>query len=252
MTGFGPMLTKELLEQWRTKRLLVVTIVFALFGIGSPVLARYTPELVKALAGDAVGAAIPPPHVADAVIQFLKNVGQTGVLAAILLAMGSVATEKERGVAALFLTRPLSRGAYLLAKLVAIAATLLVASLAAGIGGWAYTTFLFEPLPLTGYAAMTVLLAIQLLGYAAFTFLGSTLTRSTLPAAAIGIGFMVVIAIVGVLPGVGAYTPGGLAAPAQALALGMPADVLAPLLSTIGLVVVVFGASWAAFRRQEL
>ena len=52
MTGLGPLLGKELLEQWRTRSLLVVALVFVAFGIASAFLARYAPELVKALAGD--------------------------------------------------------------------------------------------------------------------------------------------------------------------------------------------------------
>jgi ABC-2 type transport system permease protein len=104
VTGFGPLFIKELREQWRTRRLLVVAVVFAIFGIGSPLLAKYTPELIAALASKEVASAIPPPTTADAVDQFLKNLGQTGVLAAILLAMGSVASDKERGIAALLLT----------------------------------------------------------------------------------------------------------------------------------------------------
>ena len=111
MTGFGVLMRKELLEQWRTWRMLVVGIVFAIFGIGSPILARYTPELVKALASDQLAGAIPTPTITDAIVQFQKNLGQTGILAAILLAMGSVAVEKERGTAALLLTKPASLAA---------------------------------------------------------------------------------------------------------------------------------------------
>ena len=35
MIGLGPLLRKELLEAWRTRRMLVVAIVFTAFGIGS-------------------------------------------------------------------------------------------------------------------------------------------------------------------------------------------------------------------------
>ena len=52
MTGFGPLFGKELREQWRTRRLLVVGVAFLAFGIASPLLARYTQELVRALAGE--------------------------------------------------------------------------------------------------------------------------------------------------------------------------------------------------------
>lgn len=253
MIGFVPLLGKEIREQWRTRRLLVVAIVFAIFGIGSPLLAKYTPELIRALASEELAQVIPPPATADAVDQFLKNLGQTGVLAAILLAMGSVATDKERGITALLLTKPVSRGAYLLAKVLAIGITLLVGVALAGAAAYGYTAWLFEPLPVAGYAAMCALLLLQLLAYATLTFLGSTLTRSALAAAGIGIAALVAVATVSALPGVGSYTPGGLAAPARSLALGQPAsDLIQPLAASIGLVVVVFGLSWLAFRRQEL
>ncbi|HEX5395656.1 MAG TPA: ABC transporter permease subunit [Candidatus Limnocylindria bacterium] len=253
MTGLWPLLGKELREQWRTKRLLVVLVVFAIFGIGSPLLAKYTPDLIRALASEQLAEAIPSPTTADAVDQFLKNVGQTGVLAAILLAMGSVALDKERGIAALFLTKPASRGAYLLAKLAAIAVTLLVGVMAATAAGYGYTAWLFEALPLGGYLAMGLLLFLQLLVYASLTFLGSTLARSSLVAGAFGIAVLALIAVVGALPGIGPYTPGGLSTGGRALAIGLPPEQLAgPLLVNLALVAGVFAIAWLAFRRQEL
>ncbi len=253
MTGLGPLLGKELREQWRTKRLLVVLIVFAAFGIASPLLAKYTPELIRALASDELANAVPPPTTADAVDQFLKNVGQTGVLAAILLAMGSVALDKERGIAALFLTKPASRGAYLLAKLLAIAATLLAGTLAATAVGYGYTGWLFETLPVGGYAAMGLLLFLQLLVYAALTFLGSTLARSSLVAAAFGIAGLALVAFIGALPAVGSYTPGGLSEAGRALALGQqPERLIGPVATNLATVIAIFVVAWWAFRRQEL
>ncbi len=252
MIGLGALLRKELLEQWRTRRLLVVAIVFTAFGIGSPFLARYTPELVKALAGNQFQIEVPPPTARDAVDQFLKNVGQAGVLTAILLAMGSVANEKERGTAALLLTKPASRAAYLLAKLLAIGATLLVSLLLAAIGGYAYTAFLFEAMPIGGWAAMVGLLLLSLLVYTSLTFLGSVLSRSALAAAGIGIGFMIIVALISILPTVGPYTPGGLSSAALAIAMGRDPSVIGPLLVNGAGVAALFGISWLVFRRQEL
>lgn len=253
MTGFGPLLGKELLEQWRTRRLLMVTIVFVAFGIASPFLARYTPELVAALAGDEFVIEVPPPTVGDAVAQFLRNLGQTGVLAAILLAMGSVAGEKERGTAALILTKPASRAAFLLAKASGIAVTLAIAVTAAGVAGLGYTAFLFELPPVGGYAAMCALLLLQMAAYAAVTFLGSTLTRSAMAAAGLGIAALAIIAILGALPAIGPFTPGGLAGPAAALALGAtPNEVATPVLATMALIATALAIAWVSFRRQEL
>jgi ABC-2 type transport system permease protein len=251
--GFSVLLRKELLEQVRTWRLVVVVIVFAIFGIGSPALARYTPELVKALAGSQFSIQVPTPTVTDAVVQFLKNLGQTGILAAVLLSMGSVATEKERGTAALLLTKPASRGAFLSAKLVAIAITLGVGIVAAGIAGYAYTALLFSAPSVAGYAAMCGLLLLSLVAYASLTFLGSTLVRSPLPAAGIGVGAMVVLAIISALPTIGPNAPANLSGPATALAVGKTPDpLLWPVMTTVCLIVVAYLLAWLAFRRQEL
>jgi ABC-2 type transport system permease protein len=255
MTGLAVFLGKELREHWRTRRLLVLAIVFVAFGIGSPLLARFTPELIATLTADeGLVIDVPPPTLADAVAQFVRNLGQTGVLAAILLAMGSVAGEKERGTAALWLTKPLSRGAFLGAKAAGLAAVLGIGVLGAGIGGFAYTALLFETPQIAGWVAACVLLLLQMSAYAAVTFLGSTLTRSPLAAAGIGIGLLVAIAVVGALPVIGAWTPAGLAE--AALAVGSASDVpesaWRSVIATLALIATALAIAGLAFRRQEL
>jgi ABC-2 type transport system permease protein len=252
--GLSTMLVKELCEQWRTRRLLVVAVVFLAFGIASPLLARYTPELVSMLAADeGLVIEVPPPTTADAIAQFVRNIGQTGVLAAILLAMGSVATEKERGTAALWLTKPLTRGAFLLAKAIGISGVLMAGMAVAGIAGYGYTAYLFDAPSGAGWLAMCALLLLQMSAYAALTFLGSTLTRSPLAAAGIGIGALTVMAIVGALPVIGVWTPSGLAELAMALAAGTPPDKpVEPILATMAVIAVALVAAWLSFRRQEL
>jgi ABC-2 type transport system permease protein len=253
VTGLAVLLRKELLEQWRTRRLPVVAVVFLAFGISSPVLARYLPEIVKALGGGGFQIQFPEPTAKDAVDQFLKNLGQAGVLTAILLAMGSVANEKERGTAALVLSKPAGRAAFLLAKVVAIGATLLVSLVLASAAAYLYTTILFSAPGAAGWLAMTLLLLLSLLGYTALTFLGSTLTRSSVAAAAIGVSGLVGLALVSALPNVARYTPGGLSAPGSALAIGADGgDLIGPVLANVGLVAALIVISWLAFRRQEL
>ncbi|MBI3749542.1 MAG: ABC transporter permease subunit [Chloroflexi bacterium] len=253
MTGFGALLRKEILEQWRTARLQLVATVFLLVGLSSPLLARFTPEILKAVASGQFQITLPTPTAADAYDQLAKNLGQFGALIAVLLAMGSVATEKERGTAALILTKPASRGAYLAAKLVAIAITLGVATAIAAAGAWFYTLVLFEPLDVAGFTAAALLQWLALVAFATITFLGSTLTRSALAAAGLGIAAFIVLGILSIVPAIGTYLPTGLGAPARALALGRPGvEALGPTVASIVLVGALAGVAWLAFRRQEL
>lgn len=253
MTGFPILLRKELLEQWRTLRLPVIAAIFLVVGLSSPLLARFTPAILEAVVGDQIPIVLPTPTAADAVDQLAKNLGQFGGLIAILLAMGSVAVEKERGTAALILARPVGRSAFLAAKLAAIGLTLLASVALAAAGGWFYTLVLFEPLPIAGFAASAILQWLGLMAWATITFVGSTLTRSSLAAAGLGIVAFIAIGILGVVPGLARFLPTGLGDPARRLALGLPgADALTPLVATVVLIAAGTGLAWLAFRRQEV
>ena len=255
MNGAGLLLRKELLEQMRTLRLVMVVVVLAIFGGMSPLLAKLLPDIVKAAGAQAGGLSItmPPATTADAVAQLVKNLGQFGLLIAILVAMGAVATERERGTAGFVLTKPVGRSAFLAAKAAAIAVLL-----AAGVGAgytfaWFYTAVLFEVLPLPGVIASAVALWLSLLALAAMTFLCSVLARSALVAGGAGFVALIVTSIVSAFPIVGPYMPTALWKPAVDLALGTdPGSVVGPAVASVAFVAGCLGLAAAAFRRQEL
>jgi ABC-2 type transport system permease protein len=252
MRGFAVLLIKEITEQWRTGRLPVVAVIFLLFGLASPVLAKYTPDIVK-LAASSIDIHVPTPTIKDAVAQLIKNLSQVGVLTAILLAMGSVAGEKESGTAAFVLVKPVSRFAFIAAKFSGLALTMAAAVILSGSAAYLYTELLFEPLSVLGFAAACLVILLGLLEIAAVTFLGSTLVRSPIPAAGIGLVALVVAGIVSSLPNVGHFTPFGLNELAMNLALQQTATGWDwPLVANAGFVVIALAASWLAFRRQEI
>ena len=108
--------------------------------------------------------------------------------------MGSVSGELDRGTAALVLAQPVTRPAFLAAKLVAIGVVLAIATLLAALAAFVYTAVLFEVPSIGGWLAMAVLSWLALTAWAALTFLASAATGSTIAAA--GIGF---VALVGAL-----------------------------------------------------
>jgi ABC-2 type transport system permease protein len=256
MSAPAVLLHKELLESWRTMRLPVVAGLFLLVGLTSPLLARFLPEIITAAAGDQLPLIpIPTPVAADAVDQLWKNLAQFGALAAIVLAMGSVATERDRGTAAFVLSKTVSRGAFLMAKVVALGVVLAMCVALAVTVAWVYTAILFEPLPVAGWIAFAALAWLGLAAWAAITFLASTVTGSTAAAAGIGFAALLVLSVVGAIPNAGRFLPSGLAAPAVALAAGAPvepADVITPVVSTVILIAIAVGAAAWSFRRQEL
>ena len=47
MTQFLAFSKKELLETWRTKKLVLLFVIFMIFGLMSPLVAKLTPEILK-------------------------------------------------------------------------------------------------------------------------------------------------------------------------------------------------------------
>jgi ABC-type transport system involved in multi-copper enzyme maturation permease subunit len=170
--------------------------------------------------------------------------------------MGSVAGELDRGTAALVLAQPATRGAFLAAKVVAIAIVLAVGIAAATVVGWIYTAILFEPLPIGGWLGMALLSWLALMAWASLTFLASAATGSTTAAAGLGFVALVVVNLASIVPALGRLLPSGLTAPAIELASGSSvADPAAAVTSVIGTVVLVAAAvvgAQLAFRGREL
>jgi len=253
---FWVALRKELLEQWRSYRLLIVGVVLLSFGLASPLLARYTPELLKLAVPPGMGPAIlnliPTPTIADAVDQYLKNMSQFGILLALLMTMGTVAQEKDKGTAALMLVKPMPRGVFLGAKFVALALTFAASILLAGFACYYYTLLLFGALNLPMWLAVNGLLLLSLLVYVALTLLCSTVTRSQVVAAGMAFGVLILLSAGGAIPRVGDYLPGRLTGWAGGLAKGAAVAAWPALWVSVGLILAALLVAWILFERQEL
>jgi ABC-2 type transport system permease protein len=256
VSGLGTLIRKELQESRRTRRLPVVVLLFVALGILSVLTARYLPEILELALGDeAVQIPLPTPTIADAVAELQQNLGQFGALTAIVLAMGLVAWERERGTAAFVLSRPASRGAFITAKAAGLGVVLAIATIAAVAVGAAYAAILFEPTAVGGWIALAVLVWLGLMGWASITFLASTLLRSAAAAAGVGIVALLGLSLLSAIPAIGRFLPLALEGPARALVVGAPVDMDVLISAVLGTTAIIGGsvvAAWLAFRRLEL
>lgn len=250
--GFTVALRKELMEQWRSYRALVVAAVLLAFGLLSPLTAKYTPEIIRLLPeGDQIALLIPPPTMLDAVAQYLKNISQFIVVLALLLTMGVVSQERERGTAAMMLSKPLPRWAFLTAKFAALTLTFAAGLALAGAGAFYYTWLLFGPLDWVAWVGVNALLLVFTLVYVALTLLCSVLARSQAAAGGLAFGMLILLSVLGAIPQIGAYLPGYLVNWAGNLMSG--GDTAWPALAvSLALIVGALALAWGRFERQEL
>ena len=254
MRIFWVALRKELIEQWRSYRLVVVGAVLLDFGLASPLLAKYGPEVIRQALpeGEEILKLIPSPTAADAVAQYLKNISQFGILLAVLMTMGSVAQEKDKGTAALMLAKPMPRGVFLAAKMVALGLTFAIGIFLAGAACYYYTMLIFEALSLPAWLALNGLLLLFILVYVALTLLCSTLSQSQVVSGALAFGFLVVLSALGAVPRLGETMPGRLTTWAGGLVAGNGGSAWPALAVSVGLILVALLVAWLILERQEL
>lgn len=251
----GTLLWKEITEQWRSYRLVIVAAVLAAFGMMGPLSAKYLPLLLEEVPGVPEGLAevLPRPDAAMALAEYIDNLTQFGVILAILIPMGAVVGEKQGGTAEMTLSKPVSRASFLAAKFLANALTLAVGVLLAALGGYYYTGVLFTWPSAAPFAAANALVLIYLVFFASLTLLASTVARSQLTAAGLSFSSLVLLGLLGILPAVGPRLPAALLRWARGLAVGALTEPRwEALAACLGLTAAALVGAWLLFRRQEL
>lgn len=245
---------KEWQELIRSYRLLIVAIVLIFFGMTSPLFAKLMPEVFKLIpvSGVDLSQVIPPPTVWDAIGQYIKNMAQFGLILALLLTMGAIAQEKDKGTAAMMLVKPLSRGSFLGAKFLGLTVMFAVSLTIAAIGCYYYTQLLFESVDAMNWLILNALILVYILVYVALTLFCSTLTRSQITAAGAAIVVFIVLAALGAIPWLGKYLPGELINWGTRLMQGDTTSSWTALGVSVGLILASLLAGWLVFRRQEL
>jgi uncharacterized membrane protein YhfC/ABC-type transport system involved in multi-copper enzyme maturation permease subunit len=252
-------LRKELVQMWRTKRILVVAAVFGLFGMASPAMAYYMPQMFKVIpAADQISTCIascmPPQTVVDALGQYNKNITQWGFILAIFVGMGAVVGEKERGTASLVLSKPMTRWVFVTSKFTAQVLVYLLGFILALLGAYFYIVVLFGAYNFGTMAFVTFLMWAWLMPFVAFTLDGSVIGGSTFAAAGIALVGAVILLLAGNIPQYGSLFPSGLTAWAAQLGAGTAAVTAngGALAASLSLTVVGVMTAIAIFEQQEL
>jgi ABC-2 type transport system permease protein len=254
MNGYGVFARKEAREILRTWRIWVLPAIILFFAIGGPPLARFTPEIVGALAGNELGNfTIPTPTYLDAYAQWIKNLSQIALFALIIIYGGIVSSETRGGTAILVLTKPVSRSAFVVVKAV-VHSVFLVALLVLGtVVTWGLTAAIFGKASGGGLWSASLVWLVYGLLFVALMVLFSVLIPSAAGAAGAGLGVFVLLSIASIWKPLADYSPAGLPGQAASLAAGAPtASSLWPVVTSLALSVVLVAVAALVFRRKEL
>ncbi|MBW4096030.1 MAG: ABC transporter permease subunit [Acidobacteria bacterium] len=245
---------KEIREITRTWRIYVLPSILLLFAITGPVLAKYTPELLSAVAGSQFATLnLPKPTAFDSYGQWVKNLSQMASFAIIVIYGGIVSAERRSGTAVLVLSKSLSRVAFVLVKVVVQVFYVAVLLVGATFVTWGTTAVVFGAAPGAALWSAVFLWLVAAILYLSLMTLFSVLIPSAAGAAGAGLGTFMVLSIASLSKGFREYSPAGIPEQAASLASGASMEFpLWPITSSVVLSVSVVALAAAIFRRQEL
>ena len=254
MSGLGAFLQKELSEIRRTWRMWVIPGMLVFFGITSPIIAKLTPALVQSMAASQPGVTIkvPSPTTLDAYAQFLKNLDQFILIAVVIAGAGVVSSERSSGTAILALTKPLSRRAFVVAKILSQIMLLAAATVLGTVACFGMTAVVFgrpAAVPLVTMVAIwlvyaSLLVVVMTLFSAAF--------RSRGAAAGAGLGFFFLTLLLSSWGPAARYGFFGLMPAMRDALMGESLSLGWPVATALAAIVVGTLAAVRIFERQEL
>lgn len=161
---------KEFWEMIRTKKLLVLVIIFLFVAISSPILAKILPELLKNIPSTpGLSIKIPEPTWHDSIDQFIKNISQLAMIVVVFVFAGAIAEEKNKRTLEMMMTKPVSRTNFVVSKIVSALISLLIVYVLSSLIFYFYTVSLFGSFSLGNFSLMAALVLVYLFQVVAVT-----------------------------------------------------------------------------------
>lgn len=252
MNGYVAFVKKELMENMKNHRFLILFAVFLIFGITSAFLAKFTPQILSALAADMEMTSEPVPL--DAWKQYYKNISGVGFSAFIILYGSCLSGEYSKGTLVLMVTKGLPRKTVILAKYTVAAILMTVSYWMSYAAASVYTALLWNDTGLSHTALSAFALWIIGFLYLSILMIGCVMFKQTFTCILFTGGIVAVISLAGMAEPVAKFNPFVLTTKNIDLISGevTPAYLILPML--VSVTVSVFGLLTAIglFNKKQL
>lgn len=252
MNGYLAFVKKEFTENMRNYRFLILFAVFLIFGIMSAFLAKFTPEILSALAADMEMTS--KPAALDAWKQFYKNISGVGFSAFIILFGSCLSNEYSKGTLILMVTKGLPRKAVILAKYTAAAICMTVSYWIGYAAAYGYTRLLWEDAALPHVALAAFFLWIVGFLYLSILMAGCVIFQQTFTSILFTGGAAAVISLLGMTEPIARFSPFLLTSENIDLISGTadPSDFILPALFSVGITVLSLWIAVSIFNKKQL
>lgn len=205
------LIKKEWKELFKTGKIYALLFVFLFFSISSPFIAKFTPEIVKSLIKEqgveGILIKLPSPTWKDSFIQFFKNLNQLIFLVLVIVFIGSISEEKNRGTAMMVVVRGVDRRKWAVSKFIfQILITLILLFISYFICFY-YSFMLFPETEFIPSLSTTILYAIYIFFILSLTIFSSSLGNNAIQSGGIFFGIFILFNILSIFPQINSYNP---------------------------------------------
>lgn len=205
MKGYIAFVKKEFVENLKNYRFLILFAIFAIFGMSSAFLAKFTPEIIAAFGA---GLEITEEPVAlDAWQQFFKNISGIGFSAFIILFGSCMSSEYSKGTLLLLVTKGLARPSVIMAKYTVAAVSMTVSFWVSFVGAYGYTYYLWPDASLSNVVPSAFFMWMIGFLYLSILILGCVLFKQTFTSILFTGGIVALFSVLSVIKPLSAFNP---------------------------------------------
>lgn len=252
MIGYMAFVKKEFMENTRNYRLFLLLTLFVIFGIMSPLAAKFTPELIATFLPSM--SELPIPVALDSWAQFYKNISSLGFSLMIILFSNMLSSEYDKGTLIIMLTKGLTRPKVIAAKFTVAVAMMSICYWLSFAITYGYTLYIWPDtmLPNILFAAF----ALWLMGilYLCILMLGCVAFRQAFTAIMLLLVVTIAISLSGIPAQISAYSPAVLSAKNLDLLSGTAqiSDFVIPIFIASIIAIGCLGLAISIFNKKQL
>lgn len=254
MKELSTLIKKELTEQWRTKRILIMIVVFLFVAVASPIFAKLTPEILKGLSVQGVKIAIPDPTNKDAIDQYIKNISQIALLALVFIVAGAISDEKNKKTLEIVLTKPISRSKFIFSKFFSSYISLSLVYAISSFLFYFYTISIFKSFSFANFMIMNLVILVYVIMIISITILASSILKNSITAGIIGfVCFIIFGTIFGMIDKIKDFSPNLIFSNyMEVINNGYMTELNKPFVVIVILIILSVSLAIWSFNRQEI
>jgi ABC-2 type transport system permease protein len=242
----------EWLRLIRTPRWIALLGVYVVFGLLGPVLAKYLPDIVEHVQSD-MTIVVPPPQPKDGIVNYLNQVGQTGLIVVVAIAASALAFDARRGLSTFLRSRASSVWELVKPRVVVTAVAVVLAYTLGTLAAWYETALLLGPLPVGAVLAGLLCEGLYLVFAVAVVAAAASVARKIVGIVGIALTALILLSVAGTLGVLHDWLPSTLAgAPVELLTTTELIDYLPAMAVTVGAVVALIAVAVVGLRRREV